>query len=67
MKDKITQAGFKSQADLARHLGKTKATVHKWSRKHEEAPKWFLEYLTTRKENIALREALRTFKQYCNQ
>jgi DNA-binding transcriptional regulator YiaG len=64
MKDKIKQAGFKSQKDLAHHLNKTRATVHKWSRKHEEAPKWFLEYLDTRIENIALREALRVVKRY---
>jgi DNA-binding XRE family transcriptional regulator len=60
MKDKITQAGFKNQTKLALHIGISRVTINKWSRKPQECPKWFLEYLDLKIENIALRKALKT-------
>ena len=71
MKDKIKQAGHKNQVKLARSLGKTPATICNLLK---NPPKWLVSYIevcTDREvlkiENKELREALKTFKQYCNQ
>lgn len=64
MKDKIKQAGFKNQTNIAEHFGISKNAVSRWCREDEKAPYWVNEYLDLRIENIKLREALMAFKEY---
>lgn len=71
MKDKINKAGFPSQAEFARQMSICPESICGWNNKPEKCPKVYGEYLNLlirydvlKIENIALREALRTFKQH---
>jgi hypothetical protein len=63
MKDKIKQAGFKTQKELASHLNTTPQRIGRLLK----GDKLLFEYLDTRIENIALKKALKTFEHYVYQ